>query len=323
MAANNVEAYLPAAIDSVLAQTFTDLEVIVVDDGSTDATREVAERYASVEPRRVKVVSQPNAGLAGARNAALARASGDFLAILDSDDAWDAGFLASQMVVFDSDPGVAIVTGNARYLGGPLDGRPARPTASDQGPITLLEILGNEQAVFIMSVIRRAALDAIGGFDARFQRNEDYDLWIRAAAAGFRFARNPEPLGSYRVRNDSLSASEAAMLEGILRIYAKHRHAWAPGSAERETLERQVARFDTRLLEVRAARALEEGDFAEATRCLRALHARRGGAALTMALGLVRHAPALAARLYRLRRQVRGALAGPGGTEAGHEVATT
>ena len=102
MPAYNVERYLNEAIDSVLAQTYTDFELVIVDDGSTDGSRAMAERYRARHPDRVVVVSQENRGLAGARNAALRVASGQVFALLDSDDGWAPTFLEAQMRLLDA-----------------------------------------------------------------------------------------------------------------------------------------------------------------------------------------------------------------------------
>ena len=94
-------------------------------------------------------------------------------------------------------------------------------------------------AIFIMSVFRRRVYEAIGGFDEALRSNEDYDYWLRAALAGFRFWRNDRPLGHYRRRDDSVSASDVNMLAGILRVYAKLRPQLAgPSGASCAALER-------------------------------------------------------------------------------------
>ena len=92
MPAYNVERYLAEAVDSVLAQTYSDFELVIVDDGSTDSSRCIAEHYRAAHPGRITVVAQENRGLAGARNTALRVASGRVFALLDSDDGWARRF---------------------------------------------------------------------------------------------------------------------------------------------------------------------------------------------------------------------------------------
>src|SRR3954469_3251050 len=276
MPAFNAERYLHVAVDSVLRQSCADLELLIVDDGSADGTLAVAQAYAARDPR-VRVLRQRNAGPGPARNTAFRAARGRFFAFLDSDDEWDDTFLAEQVAVLHARPDIDVVVGNARNRGGARDGQPARPLRGEGRPIPLTEILADETCLFIMSVFRREVIDAIGGFDPEIFTNEEYEMWIRAALAGFTFTRNTRPLGWYACRPDSLSSNDTRMLSGILRVLAKTRPALAPGSPERAILDRQVARFEAELLAADARNSLMRGDALEAGRQLTALHARRGG----------------------------------------------
>ena len=297
----NMERYLAEAIESVLAQTYSDYELVIVDDGSTDGTRALAERYRLAHPDRIVVVSQANQGLAAARNAGLRAATGAVFALLDSDDAWMPTFLEEQMRVLEAQPAVAIVTGNAINRGGHEDGRPARPVPDPRPAPDLETILRDETAVFIMSVFRRGVVDHIGGFDERFRTNEDFDFWIRAAAAGFRFARNAKPLGFYRRHANSLSASDVRMLSGILRVYHKAFDATPPGTIAHDLIVRQIDRFEVELVAAEAREALGRGDAAAAAESLEALRQRRGGMALDVAVSALRLMPRAALWAYRAR----------------------
>jgi len=247
MPAYNAERYLATAVESVLRQTWRDLELLIVDDGSTDGTAELAQRFAARDDR-VRVLQQDNAGPGPARNTAFRAADGRFFAFLDSDDEWDAAFLSEHLAVLRARPDVDVVVGNALNRGGPRDGRPCRPLRGDGVPITLAEILADETTLFIMCVFRREAAEAVGGFDAAFLTNEEYEMWIRAALAGFTFTRHTRPLGWYRCgRVDSLSANEMRMLAGILLVLARTRPALAEQSPERAILDGQVERFEREL----------------------------------------------------------------------------
>jgi glycosyltransferase involved in cell wall biosynthesis len=298
--AYNAAAWLPETIDSVRAQTFSDWELVIVDDGSTDGTAAVVERYIDCDPR-IRLLRQANAGPSAARNRAMRGSRGDFLAFLDSDDLWASEFLASQMAVFDEHPETDLVTGNAYFLGGPLDGQPKRPLGTDCRVIALEELISNECAVFIMTVFRRRVFDTIGGLDEAQWTSEDYDFWLRAALAGFVFRRNPIPLGRYRHREDSLSRDTARMLRGILHTYAKIRESCPMGSPARRALDAQVSRFESNLLLAEAKAALERRDFADAAGRLRRLQARGGGALVGLTAWLAVHAPRAALLAYRIR----------------------
>ncbi|HET7694289.1 MAG TPA: glycosyltransferase [Vicinamibacterales bacterium] len=301
MPAYNVAPYIASAIRSALVQTYTDFELIVVDDGSKDNTAEIVKSLMR-EDGRIRLVQQANRGLAGARNTALRAARGEMLALLDSDDMWEPEFLGAQIAILDARPEVDIVTGNGWYLEGPRHGQLARPYPDPRPDPVLASIIGDEWSVFIMSVMRRRVYTAIGPFDEEMRSNEDYDFWLRAAIAGFTFARNDRPLGYYRVRSDSLSASNVRMLRGILHVYRKLGPVIAHRPAELAILEQQVSRFETELLAAEARLAIEIADFEAAREHLGALHARRGGAALGLAHFMARWAPGTLKRVLRFKK---------------------
>ena len=131
------------------------------------------------------VLEQANAGPGPARNAGFRAATGHLFAFLDSDDEWDEAFLAEQVAILDARPDIDVVVGNARNRGGPRDGQPSRPVRGEGRVIALAEILADETSLFIMAVFRREVVDTIGGFDPALLTNEEYEMWIRAALAGF------------------------------------------------------------------------------------------------------------------------------------------
>ena len=306
MPAYNVEPFVGGAIESVRSQTFSDFELVVVDDGSTDGTAAAVERHAQ-EDGRIRLLRQSNRGLSAARNVALQHSRGAYLAILDSDDAWMPSFLGSQIDILERQPDVDIVTTNAWFVGGSLSGGTAGPQPDPRPTPDLRNLLGDETAVFIMCVFRRRVYDAIGGFDEAFRSNEDYDYWIRAAIAGFRFARNDTPAAYYRRREDSLSADELRMLKGILLVYAKTREALVHRPEELAILDAQVDRFETERVAAEARHALATGNHAAVQEYLTALHRRRGGAMLRLASMMARWAPGLLARAYHARLGLYGA----------------
>lgn len=301
MAAYNVEPYLVAAMQSVLRQTFRDLELIVIDDGSTDQSYELALRTAEGDPR-VTVLRQKNGGISSARNHALRAASGDLIALLDSDDMWDPAFLQAQVDILASHPDIDIVSGNGWFLGGAQSGRPARPVPDPRPRPDLLSIIEDENAVFIMTVFRRRVYETIGGFDEALRTNEDYDFWLRAAAVNFRFTRNDRPLAHYRRRSDSLSAAQGPMMRGILVVYAKLRARLGDHPELIAAIDVQVARFDRQRLAAEAREALLARNSAATGSSLAALHAAEGGVTLGVARFMARWTPGLLWKAYQLRR---------------------
>jgi glycosyltransferase involved in cell wall biosynthesis len=306
MPAYNVEPFIGAAIESVLRQTMDDLELIVVDDGASDGTYAAALCAAGEDPR-VTILRQQNRGLCVARNVALRHSRAPVIALLDSDDIWAETYLEKQLRVLEADATVDVVTGNGWNLGGERDGQPVGPCPDRRRPPDLTGILADEDSIFIMSIFRRRVYETIGGFDETLTTNEDYDFWVRAASAGFRFARNDEPLGYYRRRNDSLSSSEVRMLRGILKVYAKHRLALVSSAPAVEAIDAQVKRFEAELLAAEARHALEIRDFTSARVHIEALRKRRGGAILNVARVMVRWTPRLLCKAYEFRRSRQSA----------------
>lgn len=310
----NAAAHVSATIDSVRRQTFTDWEMVVVDDGSTDGTVGLVCGYSALDPR-IRLVRQTNAGPSAARNRAMREARGRFFAFLDSDDLWHPEFLQAQIEIFERHPDTGLVTGNGLFLGGPFDGMPTRPITPGAPVLPLTDIIANERAIFIMTVIRRAVFDTIGGFDEAQWTSEDYDFWIRSAVAGFIVRRNPRPLGLYRVRGDSLSRDRVRMIRGMLLTFGKARPHCREGSPERHALETQVARFESELLLEEGKAALECGDCRTAAARLHALRARGGGRLVAATAWLAEHAPRVAVFAYQARRRrpawLRRRVAGP------------
>jgi GT2 family glycosyltransferase len=308
--AHNAAAYLAGSVESVLGQTFADFELLIVDDGSTDGTVAAARRFAARDPR-VRVLTQRNAGPGPARNTGFRHGAGRYFAFIDSDDAWDRTFLAEQIAILDARPDVDVLIGNARNRGGHRDGQPTRPIEGAVGErISLGDMLGDESALFIMTVFRRQVIETVGGFDPALLTNEEYDLWIRAAMAGFSFARNPTPLGWYSCRPGSLSSEDARMHTGILRVLAKTRPLLPPGSRELTILDRKAAEFEAELAAIEARRALRQRDYWTAADRLAELAERRPSLSNRAAALLVRWAPPVGGAVYRWSHRIKKAYRG-------------
>ena len=260
----NAALYVRETLDSIHAQTFSDFEVIVIDDGSIDETAAIVESYALRDPR-IQLVRQPNQGIAAARNVGIARARGRFLALLDSDDVWFPGYLEEQLAILQRRPEIAVLSANAINLGGSLDGQLllGRSRRGNLRKLSLFTLVRAEDSMSILAVFRREVVDAIGIFDATLRRSEDYDYWLRAAAAGFCVAVNMKPLGLYRRRPDSMSADEVLMLQAVRAALVKLRQRFADRPDIQLLVKRQIARLTRRTLLTTARTALLRGDQAD------------------------------------------------------------
>jgi glycosyltransferase involved in cell wall biosynthesis len=301
--AYNVAEFLPETVASALSQTWGDFEMLIVDDGSTDATHQVARSWERVD-RRIRVFTRENGGPSAARNTAIVHARGEYFALLDGDDLWHPTFLESQMRVFDRKSPVDVVTGNAYNLGGVLNGRPFNPVGTACRELSLLEILESEASVFVMSILRRAVIERVGAFDERLRTNEDYDLWIRAAHAGFVFVHNPVPLGHYRRRPGSASANEIQMFTGIMRVFNRASALCADRPRELAAIHKQLERFEGERLLASAKAHLVGRNFDAAARDFNALFdVRRDFASATIAQ-MSRHMPGILLWAYRIKREL-------------------
>jgi glycosyltransferase involved in cell wall biosynthesis len=304
--AYNASAFLSQTVASALAQTWCDFEVLIVDDGSSDDTLNIARSWERTDPR-IRVFTRPhNGGPSAARNTAIAQARGEYFALLDSDDLWHPTFLENQLAVLRGRRAADVVTGNAYNMGGGLHGQPMNPLGSTCREISLLEILERENSIFIMSVLRRAVVDRIGGFDETLPLNEDYDFWIRAAHAGFVFIHNPVPLGHYRRRPDSMSANELHMVTGIMRVLRRARDLCADRPRELAAIDRQLARFEKQRLLVSGKTNLVSRNFSAAADDFDSLFGVRRdfmSAALSRAS---RYVPAMLLWAYRMKCALTG-----------------
>jgi teichuronic acid biosynthesis glycosyltransferase TuaG len=296
----NAGPHIGETIASVRAQTFSDWEWLIVDDGSTDDTAAIVREYAALDARII-LLRQGNAGPSAARNLAMRRAAGQWFAFLDSDDVWQPQFLDAQLRVFREHHDTDLVTATARNRGGPFDGQPTRPFAAGHPVLTLQQMIADETSVFIMTVFRREVFEVIGGFDELQWTSEDYDFWLRAAHAGFVFRTNPAPLAWYRVRGESLSRQRTRMLEGLITSYRKAAGRVRTGSGELDAITAQINRFESELLLEQAKIALERHEFGTAADRLEALRTRGGGWLVALTAFLARHVPSIAGLAYRMR----------------------
>lgn len=247
----NRAATLRAAVDSVLSQSFADLELIVIDDGSTDDTAAV---LASVHDERLRVLRQGSRlGAPAARNTGIDLACGRYVAFQDSDDVWRAGKLGSQVARFESAKSDVAVVYSAmlRHRVGGSVRIPNGDHPVVQGYLSTA--LAHENFIGLpTALVRSKHLRSVEGFDVRLPRFQDWDLWLRLSRA-WRFEYIDEVTVDSEVTAGSITLDAAAYYAGLELVLAKHADLFS-------RVPRSAARFHLQLarnaLSVRRPRAV-------------------------------------------------------------------
>jgi GT2 family glycosyltransferase len=263
MPAFQAERTIGAAVSSVLSQTYEELELVVVDDGSTDATAAIAEAHAGAGP--VVLLRQENTGVAGARNAGIRAATGSLIAFCDADDIWFPQHLEALAATQARHGGIAAANSLWLFPGGV---HPAKrrytgrfPDPGDQRR-TILE----QNFVSTMSLFPRSLPDEIGFFREDLRRAEDWEFWMRAIFSGHRVALQPRPLALYRWSLEGLSSDHAAMTASVRTVLQEASRALPLSASEREYVEHRLASPDAAVVAREADAALRAGRFGEAAR---------------------------------------------------------
>ena len=209
--AYNAAGFLEETVRSVLAQTHREWELLLIDDGSTDATPALLGSLSRLDPR-IRTFRQENAGTQAARNFGLRHARGDWVALLDHDDLWLPRKLERQLEIAREHPGAELLFCNFSRWNGEreLDRHFTREDRLPSGAV--LEKLARHCLFGALTVlVRRDALSRAGGFDTRFLRCGDWDLWLRLAEQGVEARGTLEVLALWRVWEGNLSGSVVKM----------------------------------------------------------------------------------------------------------------
>ena len=209
----NMAHFLPQAVQSALAQSYPSLEVLIVDDGSTDDTPQVVRQWQG--DARVRVHRQANGGLSDARNQGIARTRGPFIALLDADDTWTRDKLAQQMRLFAGRADVGVVYSNFELMDREGNALARGPMRMHRGWVSGALLIENFVPAS-SAVVRRECFARHGGFDTRLRTGEDYDRWLRLSPhCQFDFVA--EPAIRYRIWGGQMSKDYRARYETGIR----------------------------------------------------------------------------------------------------------
>jgi glycosyltransferase involved in cell wall biosynthesis len=257
----NTSTFVLAAIESALNQTMKELEVIVVDDGSSDDS---VARILSVSDPRLTCVHQTNHGLAAARNTGLAFARGEYVGFLDSDDIWMPLKASRHLAQMESNPDLGLTFSYSEYIteagastGQLLISRCANPTARD---LALRNHVGNGST----PIARLVCFAIAGGFDETLRNCEDLEMWVRLASrTSFKVQLIPEVLIGYRVRAGSLTLTFDAFLADAKKAVDKCLACGIPGFSEKD-----ARRALAELYRISSRKALSNGQRAVSRKLL-------------------------------------------------------
>jgi glycosyltransferase involved in cell wall biosynthesis len=214
----NSAEFMGETLNSVFAQTFTNLEAIVINDGSSD-TQELERLLQQHSSKNLRYIKQENQGAAAARNAGLRAANGEFVAFLDADDTWLPTFLERQMELLKRNH-ADLVFADALLFGDPrLEGRTFMQVEPPHGAVTPENLLAVKVTVLTSTVLaRKQPILDVGLFDVTMRRGQDFDLWLRLARAGARFTYRREVLAHHRIVESGLSGNAISQLERTLSV---------------------------------------------------------------------------------------------------------
>jgi glycosyltransferase involved in cell wall biosynthesis len=301
--AYDVANYIGDALNSVLAQTFTDYEVIVINDGSSDS--EALERALAPYMSRIVYLKQENRGVSAARNRGILTARGSLLAFLDGDDTWLPNYLDVQVSRIQADPTIDVLYPNVMMFGDSSEaGEEFMAICPSRGEVTFESLVLQECNVSNCSIARRETIVRAGLFDESLRCVEDFDLWLRVIKLGGRITYHRDVLARYRRRTSSLTADPIWLSQHVLTVLAKVEQTMELTPSERATVQAQRQRFHAMLKLQEGKRAFFLGDNAAAICALTEANRFFRNRKTAFTLMMLRIAPKLLLRAYDLRDRV-------------------
>ena len=300
MPAYNVSEYIGEALDSVFCQTLDCYEVIVINDGSPDT--KALEAVLSPYKDRIVYIIQENHGPSSARNAGIEVARGEYVAFLDSDDAWFPDYLEVQIRELEGPPQLDVVYPNGVVFGNtPETGLELMSLSPSDGPVTVESLISKSCTVLISVLARRNALIRAGMFDTSLRGCEDFDLWLRVLRSGGTIGYHRRVVMRYRRRKGSLSSDVLWMYDYLSKVLNKFESNFQLSESEELCLIDARKRLHADAALIMGKNAIIRGDAKSAIDKLTQANEVLRQGKIRLALAMLRIAPTVAVKALRYR----------------------
>jgi glycosyltransferase involved in cell wall biosynthesis len=314
--------YIAQAVESVLQQSFSDLEIIVVNDGSPDTP--LLEAALLPYWGKIHYQKQATRGPSGARNAGILQAHGKYVAFLDGDDYWLPEHLARLMALFQGDAAPDLAYCDCILLKGEKPFANAFSIEPQSPEVNFDSLLVESCAISTSSaVVSRETILKAGLFDESFRRCEDFDMWLRLAFGGARMTYHSDAQVFHRMNEAGLSADRLSIKRDRIRVYEKMAATLPVTIEQRETISRLVAHIKADCHVDEMKYALEEGNYQAALDSGNRAKAIKSNWKLATSLFALRAAPQLFGQLYVLRARMLGDRSGKRFTDVENQVPGT
>ena len=298
--AHRCAQYIVQGIESVLNQSLTNHEILVINDGSPDSAEleQVLTPYAG----KIRYFKQGTKGPSGARNTGIRNAFGKYVAFLDGDDYWTPDHLAKNVAILERDPGLVLAYCDCILV---KNGQPYNRVffvQNQPSTVTFETLLLQSSTISTSSVVvSREAILAAGGFDETLYRCEDFDMWLRLAFLGGRMAYHPDAEVYHRTHDTNLSADGLAMIKDRVRVYDKMASTLNVSKEQRQIIRRMITRSQSDGYIGQLKDALDRQDYAEARAAAQQALAIESSWKIRLAMLGLRTSPRVFSALHRSR----------------------
>jgi len=217
----NYAQYVREAVDSAVAQTYRPIEIIVVDDGSTDNTREVLSDY--IGTNKINYIYQDNKGLAGARNTGIRASKGEYVCFLDSDDLINEKKSEVQVKRLEENPECGVAFSDFRYFRDHDLSNLIPANVKYSGELTFSKVIRGEYMVVHAALVRRDVFDRVGYFDESLRKCEDYDFWLRVVMNGIRFFYIDQVQAYYRLHEGQMVEDKTDLFRTYIEVINRYK----------------------------------------------------------------------------------------------------